>query len=117
MFEYMMIGEGLSIRLEVKPVGGEPGDFSQFDLLRRAIVELIERFDTHHAEKADPGWNTSDFYASLLSVIARHYMVDAIDDPVADGQIPVHEVLADLIAALRREGKLLEEVGAFSDED
>lgn len=105
---------GLEITLSVKVQSdsGYEGDNRGFDLVTRTIVSLIENLDTHLAEKEDKAWNTNHFYASILSAVARHSMVD---NPF-DEEATVQEVLQSMIDFMVSEGMLQETISSWSGE-
>lgn len=93
MIQIMKEGPDLKLVMVAEPGSGYEGDMYGFDLMRRAIINLIEDMDTHLAEKeVDPNF-PHFFYASILSAIARHYMMD---DPI-DREITVQQALQEII--------------------
>jgi hypothetical protein len=105
MIQVQFSGDALEIEMRITPSPGYEGDLQGFDLIRRAIVEMIESFDTHFLEKEVGYAETNHFYSSVLGAVARHYMVD--DD--ADRQLTVQVVLLEMIENLA-EGGLLQEI-------
>lgn len=111
---YEVSSEAINIRLDVTPGFGYEGDAHGFDLLRRSIVHLIENYDTHLLEKEQGYEETEHFYSSVLSALARHYL---IDDPVGR-RVTVQQALEEMIENLTERGKLQEEVvGGVEDGD
>jgi hypothetical protein len=110
-----MYSEEMTIKLEVNPGPGYEGDPYGLDLQNRAIVSLIEHFDTHFAQEEGLYWENDQFYASILSAIARHSMVDMPDDIT----MSVYDVLIDLLKWLSSEGMLQETItsGVADDYD
>lgn len=111
--ELKLINKAIEINMEINPGIGYEGDRYGMDLLTRAIVHLIENFDTHLAEKEVAAyWDTQQYYATILSAIARHYVVDC----VVEREMTVEMVLAELIAGLVESGMLQEKLGVNSDD-
>lgn len=98
--------EALEIKLEVNPGSGYEGDAYGFDLLTRTIVNLIEEFDADFAQKEGLYWEDNQFYASILSAIARHCMVNEAENTT----LMVHDVLVEMVKRLSSAGLLQEEI-------
>lgn len=88
-------------------IKGEANQPHAQDLVTMAIVALISEADTHGWEKADIEQHgeteaANQFYAAILSAIARHYAVDSI----LTEERPTADILEELIVRLREEGRM-----------
>jgi hypothetical protein len=109
-------GDGPRVKVAIAAGPGYEGDALGFDLLARGIVRIIEEFDTHLLEKGEGHAETLHFYASILSAVARHYMVDA-DPDLEERDRTVEEVLREMTEVLAQAGMLQETVTAGADNE
>ena len=120
-----MYSGDMTIKLEVNPGPEYAGDAYGPDLLTQAIVSLIENFDPDFAQDDEVYWDSGPFYAAILSAVARHSMVDTLNeldtikefvDDADDITTSVYEVLVDLLEYLSSDGLLQETITSEVDE-
>lgn len=106
MQEVNIHSQGESIEIEMNIKANLPVDDAYTsDVVTKAIVHLIEEMDTHLWDKDAKELQADEFYAAILTAVARHY---AVDDPM-ERQQPAYQWLDELIKNLR-ENKHLHQV-------
>lgn len=107
-----MRSEAMEIKMEINPGKGYEGDPYGYDLLARAIVHLVEMFDTHSVEKEVGHGGAQQYYAAVLSAVARHYMMEDF----GEREILVRDALTELITGLVKSGMLQEIISSGLDD-
>ena len=106
MFRAEFTHDAMTINLEVIPGPGYESDDRGFDLLGRAIVEMIESYDMQLLEKEHGHEEVMHVYSSFLRSIAHLY---TLDDPNSR-ELTVQEALKELTGNLVSAGMLQEKI-------